>query len=199
MRSATGKESRTVIATPSATSAVRGTDFRISLGDSKATTAEVIKGVVDVSAMHRTVSVKQGQGTKVSPGKPPLKPVRLLEPPVLEDPEKVYRSMPVRIGFKGVEGAVRYRFILTGDADGRDVIMERILAGDSPLELSGLEDGTFYLQGRSIDRIGLEGPSSDLKTVVVKTNPLPPFVQEPSDGGRHAGKTISFRWMKVLD
>jgi len=81
VRSATGSASRTVIQTPHATSAVRGTHFRVAVLKEQSTTTEVLQGTVDVTAKGVKVALQEGQGTKVKKGHAPIAPVTLLEPP----------------------------------------------------------------------------------------------------------------------
>ena len=65
------------------------------------------------------------------------------------------------------------------------------------LKIVGVGDGTYYLQSRSIDNFGLEGPSLEPVEIKVRVNPLPPFIQSPVDGSDYREKTIQFQWLKV--
>jgi hypothetical protein len=197
VRRATGKESRIEIQTPSATAVARGTDFRVAVDAGEAMTSEVLQGTVDVEAMKQSVVLKEGEGTLVKKGEPPLKPRKLLPPPSPLDLQPLYRSTPFALKFGAVEGAAAYRLQLSTDPEGRDVIREKVVGVAEALEVERLEDGTYYLQGRSIDGIGIEGLPLAPKAIRVRIHPLPPFIQEPADGARFKGKSVSFRWMKV--
>jgi hypothetical protein len=199
VRSATGRESRIEIPTPSATAVVRGTDFRVSIVADDASTCEVMEGVVGIEAMGKQVAVREGEGTRVSRGKPPLNPRKLLPYPSPLPLQAPVNTMPFRIEFERIEGAVAYRCTLSGDPEGKDALREKVINGDEALELSGLDDGTYYLQMRSIDEIGLEGPSSPPQAVTVRLNPMPPFVREPADGARIRGKSLAVTWLRVPD
>ncbi|HPC04967.1 MAG TPA: FecR domain-containing protein [Syntrophales bacterium] len=199
VRRATGQDSRMEIHTPSATAAARGTDFRVSVDARESTTAEVLQGEVDVSAMKRTVALKGGEGTFVGKGSPPLPPRKLLPPPSPVDLEDLYRKMPFEIRFDRVEGAAACRFQLSKDREGKDVVREKVVDAGKPLELDGLEDGTYHLQGRSIEKTGIEGLPSTVLPVRVRVNPLPPFIQGPAAGARIKGRSVSFRWLRVRD
>jgi RNA polymerase sigma factor (sigma-70 family) len=66
------------VETPTAVTAVRGTEFAVAIESDGATSVVVIKGVVNVMARETTVVVLAGQETKVLPEQPPLaaSPVR---------------------------------------------------------------------------------------------------------------------------
>jgi hypothetical protein len=197
VRRATGQESRIEIQTPSATAVARGTDFRVSVDSGEAMTSEVLQGTVDVEAMKQLVVLKEGEGTLVNKGEPPLKPRKLLPPPSPLDLQPLYRTMPFALKFGAVEGAAATRLLLSTDPEGRDVIREKVVRVGETLELDRLEDGTYYLRGRSIDGIGIEGLPLAPQAIRVRVHPLPPFTQEPADGAQFKGKSVSFRWMKV--
>ncbi|MBE0558470.1 MAG: FecR domain-containing protein [Proteobacteria bacterium] len=199
VRRATGQDSRIEIQTPSATAVARGTDFRVSVDAMEATTSEVLQGSVDVEALKMVVVVNAGEGTLVTKGAAPLKPRRLLPPPLPVDPKPLYRQAPFRLAFDRVEGAVSYRLQLSTDPEGKDVIREEVIGPGEPLDVAGIDDGVYYLRGRSIDGIGLEGLPLAPQPIRVRINPLPPFIQEPADGAQFKGKAVSFRWMKVRD
>jgi hypothetical protein len=77
--------SRFEIETPSATIAVRGTDFAADVAADGTTQVTVMRGIVDVTAQHVTVAVLTGQETTVWPGQPPgrVRP----EPIVTSEPQ----------------------------------------------------------------------------------------------------------------
>ncbi|MBN1613843.1 MAG: FecR domain-containing protein [Deltaproteobacteria bacterium] len=200
VRSATGQESRIEIHTPSAVAVARGTDFRVSQDAKGATTSEVLQGLVDVEAMQKVVHLREGEGTRVDEGEPPLPPRKLLPPPEPLELQPLYRTLPLAIRFGNVEGAVSYRYLLAKDVEGRDVIREKVLGPGTPLEITGLDDGTYHLQSRSIDDLAIEGlPLAPPLAVHVRVNPLPPFIQEPLDDSRYRGKSVAFRWLNVPD
>lgn len=199
VRNATGRDSRIEIPTPSATAVVRGTDFRVSVVADGASTCEVMEGVVGIEARRQKVAVREGEGTRVCRGKPPLKPRRLLPCPSPHPVRSPVNTIPFRMGFDRTKGAVAYRYILSRDPEGKDTVQEKVINGEEALELSGLDDGSYYLQMRSIDEIGLEGPSSPPQAITVRLNPMPPFVREPADGALIRGKSLAVAWLKVPD
>lgn len=64
--------SRFEIETPTASTAVRGTGFSLTVAADGATHVMVVKGVVNVTAQAATVSLLAGQETTVQPGRPPI-------------------------------------------------------------------------------------------------------------------------------
>jgi hypothetical protein len=197
VRRSLGQESRIEIQTPAAVAVARGTDFRVSLDTRQSMTSEVLEGKVDVKAREQVVALNEGEGTRVNMGEPPQKPRKLLLPPHPLELQALYRMMPFRVQFQNVEGAAAYRIGLSTDAEGKNVIRENIVRSGEALELSGLEDGEYYLSGRSIDAVGIEGFSSAGQKIQVRVNPLPPFIQGPADGVKHKGNSVSFHWLKV--
>ena len=199
VRRITGKEPRFEIHTPSAVAAARGTEFRASV-DVKATTrCEVLKGTVGVEGRKQAVEVREGEGTIIRKDEPPIEPKKLLPPPGVVNLKPLYKAMPVEFSFEEIEGAIFYRVMLGRDKTFKDVIKEKVIKPEEKLKIIGLEDGSYFLQSRTIDGVGLEGTASETFVVNVRVNPLPPFIQSPVDGAEYREKTVQFRWLKVPD
>jgi hypothetical protein len=77
------------------------------------------------------------------------------------------------------------------------VVKNKLITPQETLKIVGVEDGTYFLQSRSIDDAGLEGPSLEPTEIRVRVNPLPPFIQSPSDGADLREKTAQFEWLNV--
>lgn len=199
VRRATGKETRFEIRTPSATAVARGTDFRVNSGTGQETTSEVLEGSIDVTAMGKTVSVPEGEGTRIDRGKPPLPPRKLLPPPSPPKLASPVNALPLTLPFQGIEGAVSYRFFLSRDREGRELLQDKVYPTHEPATADGLEDGNYFIQASSMDEQGIEGPASPPKGITVRVHPLPPFVQSPSEGGKYKGNTLTYKWLKVHD
>jgi hypothetical protein len=193
----TGKESRYEIRTPSAVAAPRGTEFRTAVDSEVNTRLEVLAGEVGVRAAKKAVDIKTGEGTLVKKGMPPAAPRKLLPPPTLIDFQPLYRTLPLEFRLEKVAGALLYRIMLARDRAFKDVVADRVVGPQDPPRISGIGDGTYYLQTRSIDDIGLEGISSTPKEVKVRVNPLPPFIQSPDDGAEYREKTVPLKWLEV--
>lgn len=199
IKRATGIDSRYEIEGPSAVAAVRGTEFRLSVDEKSATRSEVLKGLVAVEAMKHKVEVKEGEGTLVNKGEPPVQPVKLLPPPEPVNIQPVYKHLPAVIQFSRIENASTYRVMLARDREFKDVVKEKIIKPGEFAEFKDGEDGEYFLQGLSIDNAGLEGIPHEAVQVRIRVNPLPPFIQLPLDGAEYRGTFPEFRWLKVSD
>ncbi len=197
IKQVTGKESRMEIQTPSAVAAPRGTEFRTTVDAAATTRFEVLDGTLDVKADRREVEVKTGEGTLVEKGKAPLKPKKLLPPPAPMDLQPLYRAMPLEFKFDQVAGAMSYRVMLARDNAFKDVVKEKVIKPEASLQIVGVQDGTYYLQSRSIDDVGIEGFPLEPVEIKVRVNPLPPFIQSPSDGAEFREKSVRFSWLNV--
>ena len=197
IKQSTGKETRFEIQTPSAVAAVRGTEFRAGVDPDITTRLEVLAGRVDVQAAKQKVAVKAGEGTVVKKDKRPVAPVKLLLPPALMNLQPLYRAMPLDFQFESIPGATSYRLMLARDKVFNDVVKNKVIKPQETLKIVGVEDGTYFLQSRSIDALGLEGPALEPVEVKVRINPLPPFIQSPSEGADLREKVVRFEWLKV--
>ena len=197
IKQSTGKETRFEIQTPSAVAAVRGTDFRAGVNPDATTRLEVLAGIVGAKAAKQEVKVKAGEGTVIEKDKAPTKPRKLLLPPNPMDLHALYKAMPLEFRFEKVHGASSYRIMLAKDKAFKDVVKNKVIKPRDKLKIVGVGDGTYYLQSRSIDDIGLEGPSLEPVEIKVRVNPLPPFIQSPVDGANYREKILQFQWLKV--
>lgn len=199
IQSVTGRESRFEIDTPSSICAARGTVFRTSVDASDSTRSEVLNGIVDVEAMKEKVKVKEGEGTLVKTGSPPMKPRKLLPPPEIVNVFPVYKNIPLQFEFGMVEGAVSYRAMLAKDGDFKDILRERIIKPGDPFKIFEVDDGTYFLQVLSIDDLGLEGLPSETSVIRVRMNPMPPVIQSPVDKAVYREKSLVCKWLRVND
>ncbi len=199
VKNITGKDSRFEIHTPSAVAAARGTNFRVSVDSHESTRCEVLAGKVRVAAANKKVEVQEGEGTFVKQHSPPIPPNRLLSPPEPVHLQPLYKAMPLEFEFKGIENATSYRVMLARDTLLKDVVKEKVITPQDILQIVGVDDGTYYLQTRSIDKTGIEGLPSEPIPVKVRVNPLPPFIQSPADGAELREKTVRVQWLKVED
>lgn len=199
LKKITGKENRYEIQTPSAIAAARGTEFRISVDEHEATRSEVLKNVVALEAMRQQVKVKEGEGTLVRKNEPPLKPRKLLIPPVLTDPQTLYRSLPLKFSFTAPEGASSIRVMLSRDREVKEILKQAVIKSGDTLDMIGIADGIYYLQVLSIDDEGIEGLPSEPEKIQVRVNPLPPIIQYPQDALEFRETSVEIQWLKVTD
>ena len=199
IKKSTGQESRFEIHTPSAVSAARGTQFRVSVDKEDITRTEVLAGIVGVEAMGREVRLDPGQGTWVKKGKAPKAPKTLLLPPSLINLKALYQILPSLFTLPRVDNAVSYRVMFSTEPVFKNVVKMAVVGASGEVDLKNLEDGTYYCQARSIDRYGLEGLPSQPKAFEIRVNPLPPFIQKPFDGQEFRKETVTLEWLSVPD
>ena len=197
IKKSTGKETRYEIKTPSAVAAARGTEFRAGVDSDVTTRLEVLAGKVDVAAAKQKVEVAAGEGTVVKKDKKPEPPVKLPLPPALVNLKSLYRAMPLEFQFESISDAISYRVMLARDKSFKDVVKNEVITPQGTLKIVGVEDGIYFLQSRSINDKGLEGPSLKPTEIKVRVNPLPPYIQSPADGADIREKSVRFEWLKV--
>jgi hypothetical protein len=188
-----------MVRTPNAVAGVRGTDFRLSVDPEETTRVEVLRGIVGFEASRQNVEVKEAEGSIARKGEPPTNPRKLLPAPGPLDLPPLYKMMPLRFKFKEIEGASFYRVMLARDREFKDVVKEMTIRPEETLDIVGVEDGTYFLQSRSIDEIQLEGLPLEPVGVQVRVNPLSPSIQSPVDGAHFKGKSVRLAWLRVLD
>lgn len=206
IKSATGRENRYEVQTASSMAAARGTEYRVSVNAEQTTRAEVLAGIVDVSAMGSKVATNMDEGTLVMQGSPPSQPVKLLPPPTAIGLEPLYPGTPFNVQFAKIAGATAYRIVLAKDCDSKDVALEKVIRPDEKLAVGDLEDGIYFLTSLSIDANELEGRPSAPAEILVKTPPpvaapqpvaiappAVPLLEKPTV----TGKEIHLKWGKV--
>ncbi len=198
LQEATGRNMRFEIDTPSSICSARGTVFRTTLDRKETTISEVLQGDIDVEAAQQKVTVREGEGTLVQKGQPPMEPRKLLMPPPFIDLKPVYTMFPLHFSLGSVQGAVSYRAVLARDQDFKDIAEERVLVPGEEFIVHYADDGTYYLQTASIDVIGLTGIPSEASKIQVRVNPFPPMIESPVDGNVYE-ESPAFKWLKVED
>ena len=147
------------ITTPSANTAVRGTEFRVRVPQEQAALSrmEVLKGAVNVSGDKGGYSkLPSGYGTTVEQGKAPAKPVKLLPAPRILSAAESLNYLPLNIQWQSLPRATKYRLQIA-DASGKVApVIDEILT-DTQFAVSSLANGNYRLSVRAIDAMGLEG------------------------------------------
>lgn len=166
-------DGRYEIHTPAAVTVVRGTQFRMAVGEGGLSRSEVTEGLVNVSAAGETVPVEAGQGTRVLPGEPPAQPRPLLPAPDLSGLETSLQIESVRFSWPSLADALAYRVQLM---DTEQALLSSRQVEQAGIELTGLEAGSYQLRVRGIDDWKLEGYSSSHAFEVM---PEPEPVAEP--------------------
>ena len=184
---------RLEIESPAAVTAVRGTEFRIgvdeALGD---TVTEVLSGNVAVQAQENDVALQKHFGTKTQTGQAPIKPVKLLEPPVLEVAEKI-ETMMGSVAWENSENAKSYRVRVASDEKLSDIIYDQLVSSSQVNDVFFPEDGNFYTSVRAIDANDIEGLDA-LAKITVNARPQPPLIIGPKDNSSSFEAKPVFSW-----
>ncbi len=188
--------SRFEIRTPVATTAVRGTEFRVAVGGARErSTTEVLEGEVGVrdAGGRSGVGVPAGFGTRVLAGEAPLPPRALLPAPFLWTGVRLVARTPVNIEFSPLGGARSYRVLLAANPELTAVLTEQVV--DAPAARLGvLADGDYFLRVRAIDDIGLEGRDA-VARLRVRSQADAPRPSSPPDRSRIYGDSAEFAWL----
>jgi hypothetical protein len=195
----TGGGNRYEIHTPAASTAVRGTEYRVRVDENlPVTRTEVLEGKVNVAGSGKTVEVAAGFGSVIEAGSAPEKARQLLTAPDLSAIPDVVERVPLKLAWQGLEGAVAYRVQLSSQED-FSVLMEDRLSGQA--QVSGLaipDNGIYFFRVRGIDDTGLEGQDS-VQPLTVAAYPQPPLMMTPSPEQVLRQARPDFTWTKPAD
>lgn len=158
--------------------AIRGTDLRVGTDLVETTRLSVLDGNVVATARKKEVPVPGNNGTFVEPGEAPRKPIELLPPPAIGKPATELFSTSIQtIDFEWEpvrDGAAAQVSKLVGNVLSQELIYHLEIAKDLSFNYvvqevrtpktywtcGVLEPGDYYWQVSTIDKNGLEGPSS---------------------------------------
>lgn len=195
---AKGPASRYIIETPSATSSVRGTHFRVSAGDHGAADAtEVLEGKVQVGSQRSQVLVLPGFGTVAAAGTAPTAAIALLPAPSLLDDGTRLEPLPASVAWTPVPGAIGYRVEVVRD-DAPEVLLYESRVDSPQVRIDDLPAGRQRLLVRAIAANGLSGRDSE-RVFTVNDQPLPPLTISPLDGQTVSVPRPRFEWAHAAD
>ncbi|MCW8932137.1 MAG: FecR domain-containing protein [Gammaproteobacteria bacterium] len=190
---AKGPGSRFEIKTPSAISAVRGTEYRASVEtELQSSNIEVLKGKVAVSGAQKKQLIKAGYGTQVAAGKAPLPPQKLLAAPKLNVIDETIRNIQSIISWEPVEGALQYRIELASENHFNTILWQQS-GSHIRAALPDLPDARYFIRVRAVDKLGLEG-NSTVQTILIDARPQPPIQLKPAEGDVLRGKIPKLQW-----
>lgn len=192
---AVGAGSRFDIQTPSAISAVRGTDYRAAVeqgGDSSS--IEVLQGRVAVSGAGRQRQVPGGYGTRIDVGRPPTPPRRLLPAPELDAIPEPVTQLGWRLSWARMPDAVSYRTELAAEP-GFETLLWQELGRRPYVNLPDVPDGRYHLRVRAIDSLGLEGLNRSAE-IDIDARPQPPLPLQPAEGRVVRGAGPELVWSR---
>jgi len=169
------QDSRFEIKTPTATSFIRGTEFRVKV-EAEGTRLEVLEGAVDFGSEESHVSVASNSGslaptgavTPVAPSALPERPTALLTP---EDRQVLDGEIAgYRFSWAAAPGATRYHVEIAADAEFRELVDEQWVetsgADLAGFNVSDLDPGTYFWRVATINGAGYESAWSDARHFV---------------------------------
>ncbi|MCC7430193.1 FecR domain-containing protein [bacterium] len=134
-------------------------------------------GEIQMLANGKEVLVKQNEGSKVLPGKPPTEPQKLLPAPEILFPQNQEKIVADKIDFKwkSVNDALNYFLQISSTRNFTEILKtETTLATSYTWEPQ--ESGVFYFRVCSVDSDKLPGPYSNSVDFIVSTDENPPFL-----------------------
>ncbi|MEL1263849.1 FecR domain-containing protein [Pseudoxanthomonas putridarboris] len=194
VRPTRGPAASFIVDTPSASSAVRGTQFRVESSQA-VTYTEVLEGRVAVSSPRNSALVKRGYGTVVAAGQAAIKPVALLPAPDLSRVAPTHVRAQPELAWPAVENARQYR-VQVADNRRFDTLLADLETATPTVALPTLEEGAYFLRVRAVDADGLEG----LDAVVpfrIEGQPEPPYTIAPTEAAVVRTSAVRFQWTKA--
>lgn len=188
-----GNAARFEIHTPAAISAVRGTHFRTSYSaNNDSAHVEVLEGGVAVKGGRTTRLIRSGFGTRIKKDSAPLKPKKLLQAPQLLPYPTPIELVGSQIQWATIKEAASYRFLIS-ESDQFNTVLWDSSSDRSAISLPDLNDGTYYLALRAVDRYGIEGFETT-QAFTLNAHPQPPFPVAPNDLAVIRGATPLLEW-----
>lgn len=174
---AQGPASRYLIQTPSGTSSVRGTHFRVGTGGDGALAAtEVLEGKVQISNARGQRLLLPGEAARLAADATPLQEA-LLPAPTLDATRSRLDSPPYALAWQPLPGASHYR-VEAVDAERRQVLRFARETDQTRIALDALPTGRLVLLVRGVAASGVEGEDLE-QALQVWATPLPPLTVQP--------------------
>lgn len=171
-------ERRFEVRTPAASTSVRGTRFLVFNDTQGGTAAAVDEGSVAVHSGQPDTLVHPGQGVSVTADGHVGRPRKMLPPPDTSAwPQLAEDASWVSLPLPTLPGAARYQVQLAQDAALNQVVRSGLFS-QSPLRLTGVDDGDYVVAIRALDASGIPGARS-LHSLRVKAHPVPPLYESP--------------------
>ena len=198
VKPAVGPGSRFEIQTPSAVSAVRGTEYRAAItAGGESSNIEVLHGKVKVTGADRPRLVNTGFGTQIAKGKAPTRPRRLLPAPKLDPVPERIRHLNLPLTWQAIKKAAGYRVEIAAEKTIDTLVWEQVVP-HARIALPDLPDGAYLIRVRGVDALGLEGINT-VKPLLIDTHPQPPVSLTPQEGKTLRGVTAELQWTVSAD
>ena len=148
------------VTTPTAISAVRGTEFRVAYDEATGISATgVLDGTVAVADAADTTAVllPEGQGAALRPGQTALVATSLLAAPVMAEDSALQTLQAIGINYSAPANTKIIQGFVASDASMQDLVAETQTPNGTPLQLAELPEGQWFLRLSAISEDGLEG------------------------------------------
>jgi hypothetical protein len=190
-----GPAANFVVDTPSASSAVRGTQFRVEAREGR-THTEVLEGRVAVNARNqRGALLRHGFGAVVVPGQAAIAAVALLPAPDLSRIAPLTQSPRPELAWPQVPGAHGYR-VQVGEHRRFDSVRVDMEVEAPRVQLPVLDAGHYAIRVRAIGKDGLEGRDA-VTALQVDDQPAPPYSIAPAAGSVVRTPDVVLRWTRA--
>lgn len=147
--------SRYEINTPSAVAAVRGTAFRLKT-DGNASQLEVTEGIVQFTSQHVSIPVNAGEASILDNNVTQANRILLPAAPVPLTLIDRTSELPIQLSWQPQTDAMQYRYEIFRESTLGDLI-ESDRIRDPMLTINHLDNGTYTVAMRAINRFGVEG------------------------------------------
>lgn len=183
-----GPAARYEVSTPSATSSVRGTRFRVAYEDGRETT-EVVEGQVGVDGESGSAELRAGYGSRNDGS---VRARALLPAPDL--PAMAFDSLPIVLEWPSVAGANGYQ-IDAVRADAPEVQLFETTASSPKVGIGTLPPGRHLIRVRAVDADGIAGLDASLP-IEVPEGPAPPLTIRPANAEVSYLPKPRFEWSR---
>lgn len=165
--------------TPSAITAVRGTELRLGVGEQQQTMTSVLSGQVDLSSQDHSQAIEAGFGAVADLNGKPGAPEKLLPPPQLDQLSNVYHYNTPFISWQPIDNAAGYHVNLYRKENVRTLLRDDLRTNPTYFP-ADLPDGDYQLIARTRSSSGLEGKEQG-HDFTIRANPQPPLVLQPQN------------------
>jgi hypothetical protein len=134
-------------------------DFRIKqMREKEETLVMSYKGKIDVEAMDSVITLSSGEGSMVKKNDKPITPVKLLEAPLINEPEmsESFNYSNIEIVWNENKDAEHYRIEISNDPEFKKVIKIYNNHKDNEIYDTFIE-GEYYIRICAIDKYAFEG------------------------------------------
>jgi len=183
------------IETPAAVTSVRGTGFRVHVGDGPGTRVEVTDGAVDVRNPLGATRVPGRFGTVVTQDTPPAPPRPLPPAPDVTGLPALVDRVPIEFAPRVPADAVAFTMQVVAAAS-PDVILHQGRAPARLLRGPDLPDGQYVAHIRAVDAVGLQGLPT-MHAFTLDARPIPPVPVEPTPAARVLDERPRFAWART--